>query len=293
MTDRWALGSLEPPLPAAEDGARPGTTVVTGGAPAPGHRAAVDAPVVHLADDRAVGLEGALRRPVGPEHAGLPARHLALVLEQEVEDRLDVRLAVHEPQAVRQLLRLVDLRAGRDVGDRAGPVLGLGVVRRRLRGRNRRLVAGLEVPDRQPVVGDALSGAAEGLPHHLDQPAGVADRDQGRVLVAHRGVLVRAARVRVVPERVEDGAGAAARPVGGAELADEPGRRVRDVRVGVRVVVARVRVHRPHDVDARPDTVQDVVAVGGELEVGLAATRSRRWRRTGATRRSRRSARSR
>ena len=99
--------------------------------------------------------------------------------------------------------------------------------------------------------------------------------------MANGRVLVRAAGIRVVTERVEERPRAAARPVGGAELAHEAGRRMRDVREGVRIVVAPVRVHRADDVDARPHAVQRRRSSGRRARGRPSAPRSRRRRRTG------------
>ena len=232
--------------------------------------------LVHLTDDRAEGVVGVLRRAVGPEQPGLPSRQVRLVADQEVEDCGDVGLAVGHPQAVRKLRRLVwsrarvrrpRLRRRRGyVRQRAGPVLDTGV-ETLLRVVDLRLVAGLQVPDRDAVVRGRLPRPTERLPQPHEQPVEVSQRHDQLVAVRYPRPLVRAGRIRVVPEGVEEWTRPPARAIGSSHPPDERRRRVRDVRERVGIVIAPDGGSGADDVDGRPQRVEGVPAAREQRHV--------------------------
>ena len=182
--------------------------------------AAGDDAAARLLHRRAHRRQARLRRVVGVVEAGLPARERGLVERVEEIQPLDVRLAEGELDRLAVVVRLHLLRH-RLRRRRLGP--GVEALLRR---RNLRLDAELVVDDRQrrPRLGGAVEGGAE----QRDELRVVGERDRRRVRVrAEERRDARVVLVRVEGEAVHDRRRPPARAVRRAEVADEPGRRVR------------------------------------------------------------------
>ena len=130
------------------------------------------------------------------------------------------------------------------------------VVQRRLGHRDLRVDAVLVVDDRQ-----RRAVVAERDPEEADELRIVGEADRGRPRVREVRGDARVLAVRVEREHVHDRLRAAACAVGGAEVDQEAGRRVRLPWVG-RIVAAMRRQCAAEDVDLRRDSLQRVVALG-------------------------------
>ena len=204
--------------------------------------------VGRLRDRPLHGQRRRARRPVGPLERCLEPGAQPVVPEPEEAHLDDVGVARRAANDV-----AVDRGLGELVRD--GHVLGAGVA-----AEARRVDLPPDLVQVEPEAGSCrrLRRAVEGVPERLLEPVEVHEPGV-RPAVAPLERVGRAVRIRVEAERVHQRPRTATRPVPGAERAQEPDRRGRDVAPRFRLVVPARRQPDADDLERGIDGLERVV----------------------------------